>query len=154
MDDFDPDFGMAGPGVGSNALGPSQVLGGASQYLNSQPDVGFSQGDGSDSLNEDIAKLRQSLWNEKAAPEVLQYEDDLVDDLKELVNHQVRFVSFFYFFKSWFRFFVAVSRAFLFVCLFVFCDQETLLPLRNFQTNKNLPKHFVLLLLCCFSELT
>ena len=92
------DFGMAGPagpagaaeGAGVDGPGASQVLGNASQYLdNSQPNVGFSQSDGSESLNEDIAKLRQSLWNEKAAPEVLQYEEEIVEDLQELLAHQV-----------------------------------------------------------------
>jgi hypothetical protein len=99
-DEYDPNLGMAGvgfepaaptPNAGNDddGVGPSEVLGSASEYLNSQQDRGFSQGDGSDALNEDIAKLRKSLWNEKAAPEILKYEEDIVDDLKYLIEHQV-----------------------------------------------------------------
>jgi|TARA_B110000091_G_C13736813_1_gene441505 hypothetical protein len=110
--DFDADFGIAGPAVAPNNAsannnnsnnnnnhteqGASQVLGSASQYLDHQQNFGISQGDG-EALNTDIAKLRQALWNEKAAPEVLQYEEEVVEDLKELVDHQVSLPSKIYF---------------------------------------------------------
>ena len=105
--DFDADFGIAGPAVAPNnspannndsnhtEQGASQVLGSASQYLDHQLNFGISQGDG-EALNTDIAKLRQALWNEKAAPEVLQYEEEVVEDLKELVDHQVSLQSKIY----------------------------------------------------------
>ena len=94
-DDYDADFGMAGPstGVDSNTLTPvnnesNESVSFAPQYLDSQS-IGFSQGDGSDKLNTDLAKLRKSLWNEKASPEILQYEEEIVEDLKDLVDYQV-----------------------------------------------------------------
>ena len=40
-------------------------------------------------LNEDIAKLRDAIWNEKASPEILPFEEEVVEDLMTLIQHQV-----------------------------------------------------------------
>ena len=45
-------------------------------------------------INDDIEALKQALLNEKAAPEVLPYAEQIVEDLRELVEHQVRVLRF------------------------------------------------------------
>ena len=77
-----------------NVASPSAVGmgGGMSQFSvfdSTQEDR--TGGDGTAAMNDDIAKLRRALWNEKASPEILAYEEEAVEDLKELVDHQVCF---------------------------------------------------------------
>jgi hypothetical protein len=59
-------------------------------------DAGTAAGDGSDAadfleddnINEDIANIKIALVNEKAAPELLPFESQIVTDLKEQIQNQ------------------------------------------------------------------
>lgn len=78
---FEDDF-AASPGASQASAGTGSFVFGNSM----QDDQGK---DSADHMDEDIAKLRDALWNEKASPEILPFEEGIVEDLMELVEHQV-----------------------------------------------------------------
>ena len=47
-------------------------------------------GEAEDQTNEDIERIKRAVANERGCPELLQFEEQLVEDLQEMVTSQVR----------------------------------------------------------------
>ena len=75
---------------------PAPSVGGASQFSLFDSTQGSEAAAEDAIMSDDIARLRRALWNEKASPEILAFEEEAVEDLKELVDHQVREICFFF----------------------------------------------------------
>ena len=58
----------------------------ASQFSLFDSTQGSEAAAGDEPGNDDIARLRRALWNEKASPEILPFEEEAVEDLIELIG--------------------------------------------------------------------
>ena len=53
-------------------------------------DLAGLSGEAEDQTNEDIERIKRAVANERGCPELLQFEEQLVEDLQEMVTSQVR----------------------------------------------------------------
>ena len=53
-------------------------------------DLAGLSGEAEDQTNEDIERIKCAVANERGCPELLQFEEQLVEDLQEMVTSQVR----------------------------------------------------------------